>query len=118
MKFDHISTATTQFLSQESVSKNPTSLPKYFQDRVVSKTNHGGEADTVVMISDSAFKKFARSQYRAPKISFELDSESNDIVVNMVDPESGEVIRQIPDEKTQVLSERIHEFQKLFLKVR
>jgi len=39
-------------------------------------------------------------------------------VVNMVDPESGEVIRQIPDEKTQVLSERIHEFQKLFLKVR
>ena len=35
------------------------------------------------------------------------------IVVNIVDVESGEVIRQVPDEKIQALSKRIHDFQKL-----
>ena len=51
----------------------------------------------------------------AKKIKIEVDKDSNHIVVNVVDPESGEVIRRIPDEKFQALAERIDDFQRLFL---
>ncbi len=43
-------------------------------------------------------------------IRFEIDQESDEVIVKVIDKESGDVIRQIPSEELVELSKKINEY--------
>ena len=49
------------------------------------------------------------------KIDYQVNRETNEVVIRVVDSESGEVIRQIPGEEFLRLTSRIAEFNQKFL---
>ncbi|MEK9629234.1 MAG: flagellar protein FlaG [Nitrospinota bacterium] len=49
------------------------------------------------------------------KIDYQVNQETNEVVIRIVDSESGEVIRQIPGEEFLRLTSRIAEFNQKFL---
>ena len=49
------------------------------------------------------------------KIDYLVDHETNDVVIRIVDKESGEVIRQIPGEEFLRFANRISEFDQKYL---
>tara|TARA_Y100001960_G_C14277192_1_gene635109 strand:+ start:257 stop:616 length:360 start_codon:yes stop_codon:yes gene_type:complete len=79
-----------------------------------SNDNDLSKPDLFISLSGVALKKSA-STFSKRRISYKMDNESNYVVANIVDSESGEVIRQIPDEKGQRLAKGIAEYQKAIL---
>jgi uncharacterized FlaG/YvyC family protein len=49
------------------------------------------------------------------KVDYQVDQETNEVVIRIVDSESGEVIRQIPGEEFLRLTSRIAEFNQKIL---
>ena len=49
------------------------------------------------------------------KIDYQVNRETNEVVIRLVDSESGEVIRQIPGEEFLRLTNRIAEFNQKYL---
>lgn len=49
------------------------------------------------------------------RIDYQVNRETNEVVIRVVDKESGEVIRQIPGEEFLRLTSRIAEFNQKFL---
>ena len=49
------------------------------------------------------------------KIDYQVNLETNELVIRVLDSESGEVIRQIPDEEFLRLTSRITEFNQKIL---
>jgi flagellar protein FlaG len=49
------------------------------------------------------------------KVDYEIDHETHEVVIRMVDSETGEVVRQIPGEDFVKLAQRIAEFNRKFL---
>ena len=49
------------------------------------------------------------------KIDYQVDHETNEVLIRIVDNESGEVIRQIPGEEFLRFSNRIAEFSQKYL---
>ena len=49
------------------------------------------------------------------KIDYQVNHETNEVVIRLVDSESGEVIRQIPGEEFLRLTNRIAEFNQKYL---
>lgn len=47
------------------------------------------------------------------KTAFRIDANSNEVVVRIIDPETGEEIREIPDTSQQELNQRIRQYQDL-----
>ncbi len=43
------------------------------------------------------------------ELRFEVDKNSNDMVVKIIDPETGQIIRQIPSEELLAIRERMEE---------
>ena len=100
------------------VSKHFSTSEKTFNN---SKWDHvqrerGGftESDSVVTLSEAVIKKYSSTSRTPPQIRYEMDEESKRIVANVVDPESGKVVRKIPNEETQQLAKRIGKFLKDF----
>jgi uncharacterized FlaG/YvyC family protein len=49
------------------------------------------------------------------KVDYEIDQETHEVVIRVVDSETGEVVRQIPGEDFVKLAQRIAEFNRKFL---
>ena len=49
------------------------------------------------------------------KVGYKIDPETHEVVIRVVDSESGEVIKQIPGEDFVKLAQRIAEFNRKFL---
>jgi flagellar protein FlaG len=49
------------------------------------------------------------------KVGYKIDPETHEVVIRVVDSESGEVIKQIPGEDFVKLAQRIAEFNQKFL---
>ena len=49
------------------------------------------------------------------KVDYEIDQKTHEVVIRMVDSETGEVVRQIPGEDFVKLAQRIAEFNRKFL---
>jgi flagellar protein FlaG len=49
------------------------------------------------------------------KVDFKINQETHDVVIRVVDSESGEVVKQIPGEDFVQLAQRIAEFNRKFL---
>ena len=49
------------------------------------------------------------------KVDYKIDPETHEVVIRVVDSESGEVIKQIPGEDFVKLAQRIAEFNRKFL---
>lgn len=49
------------------------------------------------------------------KVDYQINQETHDVVIRVVDSESGEVVRQIPGEDFVKLTQRIAEFNQGFL---
>ena len=49
------------------------------------------------------------------KVDYKIDQETHEVVIRVVDSESGEVIKQIPGEDFVKLAQRIAEFNRKFL---
>ena len=49
------------------------------------------------------------------KVDYNIDQETHEVVIRVVDSESGEVVRQIPGEDFVKLAQRIAEFNRKFL---
>ncbi len=47
------------------------------------------------------------------KTAFRINANSDDVVVKIIDPETGEEVREIPDTSQQELSQRIRAYQDL-----
>ena len=109
MELDNLSLTKIQSLSNLNISvpiSNALSS-KNFSHKDLEHSTSG----STITISKAAFGKYASAYSASPQIHYEMDEESKRIVANVVDPESGEVIRQIPDEKFQQLFRRIEKFQ-------
>tara|TARA_B100000686_G_C16630519_1_gene884406 strand:- start:556 stop:906 length:351 start_codon:yes stop_codon:yes gene_type:complete len=83
-------------------------------DHVQIKHEGSTEEDSVVTLSEAVIKRFSSGYSNPPKIRYEMDRESKRIVANIIDPESGKVIREIPNEENRQLSKKIGEFLKEF----
>ena len=59
--------------------------------------------------------KVAISSLNKNKIDYQVNLETNELVIRVLDSESGEVIRQIPDEEFLRLTSRITEFNQKIL---
>ena len=57
----------------------------------------------------------AISSLNKNKIDYKLNLETNELVIRVLDSESGEVIRQIPHEEFLRLTSRIKEFNQKIL---
>ena len=115
MELDYNSATANNSLSRRSVSRLDIKLSKLDSEHKLPETRQEPQIDAVGF-SEAALKKLSISNSQAPKISLEVDGESHQVTANILDPESGEVIRQIPDKKVQELSQRINEFQRNYLK--
>jgi flagellar protein FlaG len=49
------------------------------------------------------------------KVDYEIDQETHEVVIRVVDSKTGEVVRQIPGEDFVKLAQRIAEFNRKFL---
>ena len=49
------------------------------------------------------------------KVSYKINQDTHEVVIRVVDSESGEVVRQIPGEDFLKLAQRIAEFNRKFL---
>lgn len=77
-------------------------LSKFDSIKIIpDETNNGG---TPVSSGNSSVNH---------QTAFRINADSNDVVVTVTDPETGEEIRQIPDTHHQELSRRIREYQDL-----
>ncbi|GAB4339078.1 MAG: hypothetical protein Kow0037_23680 [Calditrichia bacterium] len=93
--------------SNEAVS---ASLPKLQAQGSLPKSNHASKASEVIQdVHEKARVEFPKMQEIAQKvrdklkvanvnIQFEVNERSNRIIVKVVDPETGEVLRRIPPE--------------------
>jgi uncharacterized FlaG/YvyC family protein len=49
------------------------------------------------------------------KVDYKINQETHEVTVRLVDPESGEVVKQIPGEDFVKLAQRVAEFSQKFL---
>lgn len=96
----------------------------------VADTQAKNDADTVSVATSKALQKDARSAEEVRQdvqaineqlailnqsLQFSVEAESRDVVVKIVDKESGEVIKQIPPEEIVNLRKRLREMSSLFV---
>ena len=98
--------------------KSPGSLGQTF--RPERETNRGEKSDDLpgtreTPVSPSSETQVDISSLDNNKIDYQVNRETNEVVIRVVDNESGEVIRQIPGEEFLRLTSRIAEFNQKFL---
>ena len=110
MQLDALQSSINQVSSFFSGSVKTSDLSD--KDNTQGENAEYFDSDSVVTLSAKGLKSVASSLLASPQVRYKMDGESNRIVTNLVDPESGEVIRQIPNEEIQRLIQRIKEYQK------
>lgn len=68
-----------------------------------NKDNGVLQREKAVSADAQAMKKPSHLDFANRKVVFDIEPGSNDLIVKVVDPSTGEVVRQIPNEK-------LHEF--------
>ncbi|WP_181297410.1 flagellar protein FlaG [Pseudomonas sp. Q2-TVG4-2] len=72
-----------------------------------------GEATNRSKLNDVIADLHTRMQYAQRDLSFSVDDSTGDVVVKVIDGESGKVVRQIPSEEILRLSERLDDIRSL-----
>jgi flagellar protein FlaG len=73
----------------------------------------GGEAPNRNKLNDVIADLQSRMQNVQRDLSFSVDDSTGDVVVKVIDGESGKVVRQIPSEEILRLTERLDEIRSL-----
>ena len=105
---------TGRRLTDKSVIKHKSTKVGFEKTRAGSiPKNENGLAETQGGVLEETKSSLAQSLNR--KIDFHIQLESNEIIIQVRDGETGEVIRQIPQEDFVRLVDRISEFNKNIL---
>jgi len=95
-----------QFISSNQVSTRDESVEEKYGATAVSVETANSAAQ--------AFKSFVQDIQR--NLDFSVDDSSGQVVVKVIDGESGKLIRQIPSEELLRLSERLEDMRSLLFK--
>jgi flagellar protein FlaG len=66
-------------------------------------------------LADQVREQVRQFQQRATSVQFSVDDQNGELLIRIVNRESGEVIRQIPPEEVLKLQERLRDFRGLLL---
>ena len=80
-----------------------------------SQANESTPEARDVPISKSSESHVDANTFDNNKVDYKVDHETNEVVIRIVDKESGEVIRQIPGEEFLRFANRISEFSQKHL---
>lgn len=75
-------------------------------------------ADRPVDVGEAVERFRTQMQHLQRDLSFSIDDSTGDVVVQVVDGESGKVVRQIPSEEILRLSERLDEMRSLLFEAK
>ncbi|WP_306092911.1 flagellar protein FlaG [Pseudomonas sp. SCB32] len=101
-------TATTPAGSARSDS----AAPEAQQDAASRAQDQRGQLDTAV----ASIQSYAQSVTR--NLNFSIDDSTGDVVVKVIDGESGKVVRQIPSEEVLKLAARLDDMRSLMFEAR
>lgn len=103
------------------LSKAP-SLPKEpgfsSSDRQKVAAPGDDQADRPKVMGEAVEKLLAQMQSAQRDLNFSIDDSTGDLVVRVVDGESGTVVRQIPSEEILRLAERLDEMRSLLFETK
>ncbi len=86
---------------------------EYYRSGFNSVKNLEANADKPDSIETKVLDKISFSADH--KVDFKINQETHEVVIRVVDRESGEVVRQIPGEDFLKLTQRIAEFNQKYL---
>lgn len=103
----------TQAAAAPSASARPGStVTEVQQDAADRAQNQRGQLDTAV----ANIQSYAQSVTR--NLNFSIDDSTGDVVVKVIDGESGKVVRQIPSEEVLKLAARLDDMRSLMFEAR
>ncbi|MCQ4323082.1 flagellar protein FlaG [Stutzerimonas stutzeri] len=82
------------------------------------KSENGVDAEKPVDMTDLVERFRSQVQSIQRDLSFSVDDSTGDVVVQVVDGESGKVVRQIPSEEILRLTERLDEIRSLMFEAK
>lgn len=98
-------------------ASQPKGIPPDVQPNTPPDVDTQVELNSIKIIPDEensgASNAFSAKNPISHRTAFRINSDSNDVVVKLIDQETGETVREIPDTKHQELSRRIREYQDL-----
>jgi flagellar protein FlaG len=71
--------------------------------------------ETKSQVSDKVKKMVGQLVNRTTQVQFDIDDDTNDVIVRVVSRASGEVIRQLPPEELETLRAQLAEFKGVVL---
>ncbi|MCQ4310748.1 flagellar protein FlaG [Pseudomonas stutzeri] len=77
-----------------------------------------GQADRSAAVGEAVEKLLAQMQSAQRDLSFSVDDSTGELVVQVVDGESGKMVRQIPSEEILRLAERLDEMRSLLFETK
>ena len=100
-------------ISSPTRLKSPVLAGKIYKPK--REINRNEESNDAFLIRDTSFAQDSEikvdiSSLNKNKIDYQVDLETNELVIRVLDIESGQVIRQIPGEEFLRLTSRITEF--------
>lgn len=109
MVIDHLSVTSAQGYSQAVPKAKPENVQVENADKNQAASQGKVPGET------SAAKNSTRTELFNHTVNFDVDPNSKDIVIKVVNEDTGKTIREIPSEAFRQLSQRINEYQENFL---
>ena len=105
-------------ISSPTRLKNPGLSGKAYRPK--REINRNEESNDAFLIRDTSFAQGSEikvdiSSLSKNKIDYQVNLETNELVIRVLDSESGKVIRQIPGEEFLRLTSRIRDFNQKIL---
>jgi len=114
-KMTGIAAALTPFSPAPSVPKEPGFSS--FDRQVLATPGEDLDARPEA-VGEAVEKLRAQMQSAQRDLSFSVDDSTGDLVVQVVDGESGKIVRQIPSEEILRLAERLDEMRSLLFETK
>lgn len=109
MVIDHLSVTSAQGSFRAAPKAKPANVQVDNADKNQAASQGKVSGETPVVKNSVHTELFNRT------VNFDVDPNSNDIVVKVVNEDTGKIIREIPSEAFRQLSQRINEYQENFL---
>jgi|GEM_PF-4566981 len=115
MNIDSFSGTPVSRFSRNPGDVNRPNAARPGNARVVNRNDAAATTEPSPSVAVSIASDRSRANAGGHAVVFAVDPKSQDIVVKVLNKETGKEIRQIPTEDFQRLSQRIDEFQSKFL---